>query len=407
MDNRPAPDADHTLSNDQATFAERSDPDVSRAGASARLSAPRSSKRDRRIDVLRGFALLTIFIDHLSGNFLGTLTLRNFAFCDAAELFVLLAGLSSMMAYGGTFEREGAGRGLRRVGARCVRIYLFQIGLLLATLAILQRWLTHFGMEPHGIAPMLRGGVRGLKHGLVLHALPSNLNILPLYIVLLAFFPIIYLGMRRSPGLTLLGSAAVWLAANLDPDLNLPNWMDGQGWFFNPFAWQFLFAIGVAAAYWQRHGRTLPRNRWAVWACAAYVGFALLATAPWANWGLDWRPIDIATPDKTALAPLRLINVLTLVYLLMTAPAFDRLARGRWFGFMALCGRHSLEVFATGTLLSLLGRLLFRTFGTGWELQLLVNGVGFALMIAVAQMMERPRTRIAPARLRPSGASHG
>lgn len=406
-DNRPAPDAHHTPVDDQTTLAERADPDMSSTRARTTLSTERPSRRDRRIDVLRGFALLTIFIDHLTGNFLGTLTLRNFAFCDAAELFVLLAGLSSMMAYGATFEREGAGRALRRVGARCVRIYLFQIGLLLATLAILQRWLTHFGMEPHGIAPMLRGGVRGLKHGLVLHALPSNLNILPLYIILLAFFPVVYLGMRRRPGVTLLGSAALWLAANLDPNLNLSNWMDGQGWFFNPFAWQFLFVIGVAAAYLQRHGGTLPRNRWVVWACAAYVGFALLATAPWANWGLDWRPIDIAAPDKTALAPLRLMNVLALVYLLMTAPAFDRLARARWLGFMALCGRHSLEVFATGTLLSLLGRLAFRTFGTGWELQLLVNGVGFATLITVARTMERPRTRIDPAALRSSSASHG
>lgn len=410
-DARPAPDACHALVNDQQPVAARtapfaSEPSVSNEARST-LRVPKSSKRDPRIDVLRGFALLTIFVDHLTGNFLGTLTLRNFAFCDAAELFVLLAGLSSMMAYGGTFEREGAGPALRRVGARCVRIYLFQIGLLLATLTILQRWLTHFGMEPHGIAPMLRGGVSGLKHGLVLHALPSNLNILPLYIILLALFPIIYLGMRRSPGLTLLGSAALWIAANQDPDLNLVNWMDGQGWFFNPFAWQFLFVIGVAAAFCQRHGRGLPRKRPLVWAAVAYVAFALLATAPWSNWGLDWRPIDIAIPDKTALAPLRLINVLALVYLLMTSAAFDRLARARWLGFMALCGRHSLEVFATGTLLSLLGRLLFRTFGTGWELQLLVNGVGFALLITVARVMERPRSRIAHASLRASGASHG
>src|SRR5262249_49718872 len=111
-DNRPAPDAHHPLVDDQTTIPERTYPGVSSARASTTLSAPRPSKRDRRIDVLRGFALLTIFIDHLTGNFLGTLTLRNFAFCDAAELFVLLAGLSSTMAYGGTFEREGTGPAL-------------------------------------------------------------------------------------------------------------------------------------------------------------------------------------------------------------------------------------------------------------------------------------------------------
>ena len=66
------------------------------------------SRRDPRIDFLRGAALLTIFIDHMPGNFLGLLTLRNFGFADAAELFVLLAGFSSMLAYGPTFEQACA-----------------------------------------------------------------------------------------------------------------------------------------------------------------------------------------------------------------------------------------------------------------------------------------------------------
>jgi hypothetical protein len=80
-----------------------------------------------------------------------------------------------------------------------------------------------------------------------------------------------------------------------------------------------------------------------------------------------------------------------MMYLLMTSPGFARLVRAPALRFMELCGRHSLEVFATGTMLSLLGRLLFRTFGTGWELQLLVNGVGFAALIGVARLLDRPR----------------
>ncbi len=355
------------------------------------MSERASSPRDQRIDFLRGVALLTIFIDHVPGNFLGTLTLRNMGFADAAELFVLLAGVSSMLAYGKLFERSGAGPGLRRVASRCLRIYLFQIGLLLATLAILQSWLPRFGLEPHSIAPLLNGGVRGLKHGLVLHALPSNLNILPLYIVLLALFPLMYLGARRQPLLALAASGAVWLAANLDRDLNLPNWMDGQGWFFNPFAWQLLFALGVVGArFFVLGGPELPVRRWAVALCLGYLGFALFAAAPWTNWGVDWKPLDIS-PDKTALSPLRLLDILALMYVLIAAPAFRRLAEGRRLGFVALCGRHSLEVFATGTLLSLMGRLLFRTFGVTWEMQLLINGVGFACMIGLAALLDGRR----------------
>ena len=114
-------------------------------------------KRDARIDFLRGFALLTIFIDHVPGNLLGTLTLRNFGFSDAAELFVLLSGFSAMLAYGRVFEQAGPGRGWRRVVARCLRIYIFQIVLLLTTLAIIQFWITFFGLQPQRIRVMLHG----------------------------------------------------------------------------------------------------------------------------------------------------------------------------------------------------------------------------------------------------------
>ena len=353
------------------------------------------TKRDPRIDFLRGAALLMIFVDHVPGNFLGTLTLRNFGFSDAAELFVLLAGFSATIAYGRLFEQAGPGAGLRRVGARCLRIYLFQIGLLLATLGILQFWITNFGLTPGKLRVMLHG-VEGVGQGLVLRALPSSLNILPLYVILLAIFPALWIGMRRWPVLTTTCSAALWLAVNLDPDINLTNWMDGQGWYFNPFAWQFLFAIGILLArLYVASERTVPRFAALEVACAAYLAFALLAAAPWTNWGIGGTLLDI-DPSKTTLAPLRLVNVLAFVYLLMCSPWFDRIVRWRWLRFVELCGRHSLEVFSTGTLVSLVARLTFRTFGMSWQTQLLVNCAGFAGMIGLALLLDRPRRGISP-----------
>src|ERR1700719_147073 len=100
------------------------------------------SKRDPRVDVVRGLALMMIFIDHIPGNVLGLVTLHNFGFSDAAEVFVLLAGFSSMLAYGRIFERDGARSGLRRIALRLARLYLFQVGLLLATLGAVLMWTT-------------------------------------------------------------------------------------------------------------------------------------------------------------------------------------------------------------------------------------------------------------------------
>ena len=62
---------------------------------------------------------------------------------------------------------------------------------------------------PAPARPMLNSGTVGLRYGLLPQALPSNLNILPLYILLLALFPLIYLGMRLNALLTLRLSAGV------------------------------------------------------------------------------------------------------------------------------------------------------------------------------------------------------
>lgn len=362
--------------------------------------ATKQSKRDPRVDFLRGLALLTIFVDHVPGNFLGMLTLRNFGFSDAAELFVILAGFSASYAYGRTFEQDGATVGLKRVAMRCARIYFFQVGMLLTTLIIVDRWTKHFGMHPVSLAPLINGGISEIEKGLSLKALPSSLNILPLYIVLLAAFPLIYLLARRSAVLALSLSGCLWIVVNLDHDINLTNSLDGKGWFFNPFAWQFLFTIGVVGArFIARNGGALPRVRWLAVASWVYLGFALLAAAPWSNWGLMPPLFLMDAPDKTALAPLRLLHVLALIYLALSSSWFRRLVQHRAFHVVEVCGKHSLEVFSLGTMIALFARLSFKTFGTTIAAQILVNGVGFAAMIALALMLERSKMRARTAAL--------
>jgi hypothetical protein len=358
------------------------------------------SKRDPRLDVLRGAALLMIFVDHLPGNTLALLTLHNFGFCDAAEVFVLLAGVSAMMAYGKVWARDGAGPALRRILLRCVRIYVYQAGLLVATLGVVLVWTQHFNMKPTLVAPLLDAGLPGLAHGLMLHALPGYLDILPLYIVLLATFPLLYVAMRASVWLGLAGAALVWLAANLDHRLTLPNWLDANGWYFNPFTWQLLFALGAALAVAMASaGGTLPRRRWLVALCAAYLGFAFLQTMPWQDWNLPaaytptWRPLDMAAPDKSRLSPLRLLDILALFYLLFSGPLPLRLARHRLARALEACGKHSLAIFALGCLLALFGRLAFRTWGRDWPLLIAVNLIGLATMALVAMWLDRPRER--------------
>lgn len=362
-------------------------------------SGPRGGMaRERRVDLLRGVALLTILIDHVPANVLGRFTLRNFGFSDAAEMFVLLAGFASMLAYGNTFAREGIGAGLRRLALRCLRIYAFQVGLLLLTLAVITLWLRTFQLEPNGMFPLLGQGFKGIRQGARLAALPIYLDILPLYLVLLAMFPLIYAVMRKSPWLAVYLSALLWAAPNLDDSFNLTNAVNGMGWFFNPFAWQFVFVIGAAMAVLiRRHGGVMPRIPWVRAAAWAYLLFGFLETFAWTDWGLpDLSLFHLAAPDKSNLAVLRLVHIMALIYVALTSPLLTRSLRYSWVRAIEACGKHSLEIFSLGTVIALFGRLVFRTFGVTWRLELAVNLVGMGILVGVARLLEWRRARRIP-----------
>jgi hypothetical protein len=195
------------------------------------------------------------------------------------------------------------------------------------------------------------------------------------------------------PLLALGASALVWLAANLLPSLNLPNWIDGQGWYFDPFAWQFLFTIGaILAVAVTANGNCLPAYPAARWAAVVFLAFACLESVPWADWNLpDLRLFAMVAPDQSRLAPLRIFDVLALMYLLLSAPGIARLARSAWLRPIEACGRHSLEVFSAGSILALLGRLEFRTEGQTLLIQFLVNVLGLGAMCLIGLWLERGR----------------
>ena len=358
-------------------------------------------KRDPRVDVLRGLALLMIFIDHIPRNAPAAFTLHNFGFSDAAEIFVLLAGYSSMVAYGGLFRRAGILTTLIRIARRCLRIYLFQAGLLIATLLIVRAWMDMTGLVPRfGVKPLLEMGLwHGMLRGLALNALPNYLDILPLYIVLLALFPLVYLGVTRGLWGTLALSGTLWLAANGDHSLNLPNSAaTDDAWYFNPFAWQFLFVIGACLAVAVKDGGGfLPRHRWLTVLACLYLTFSFFQGGSWGEWGLpDLRPFAMEPPDKGHVAALRLINILALAYLLFSIPAIRTLSEKPFLRAAEACGKHSLEIFAAGCLAALIGRILYRTFEPLWWLQVLVNVGGLALMLGLGLAFDaRARRRAA------------
>src|SRR5579862_9428814 len=77
-------------------------------GPAARAAAaPRTGGRDLRVDFFRGLALMIIFIDHIPENIVALITLRNFGFSDAAEIFIFLSGYSAGYVFGLRDRRHG------------------------------------------------------------------------------------------------------------------------------------------------------------------------------------------------------------------------------------------------------------------------------------------------------------
>src|SRR5215467_4836911 len=88
------------------------------------------------IDFWRGFALLTIFVDHAPDNIFQRGTHGNFGFSDAAELFVFLSGTSVALAYGSRFFRGETASAIRAVFRRVLTLYWVQVLISIVTIAI-------------------------------------------------------------------------------------------------------------------------------------------------------------------------------------------------------------------------------------------------------------------------------
>ncbi len=351
------------------------------------------NQRDLRIDFFRGLALIFIFVDHVPDNAMGRLTLRNFGFADAAEVFVLLAGFSAFLAYSRTFETQGFKAGLSRVTDRVRDIYIWHLMLLLVCGIGLTLAAAYFGKISYvrniGVHVFADNAMLSTVKAALLINQPNMLNILPLYIVLLLFWlPFVLWLMQRNPWQALVLSVGLWAVANV-LSFNLPSQQHSKGWVFNPFAWQLLITIGAMTAHFARRG-AITYSRALLALAVGYLVFAFLYAAPWTQIpGLEkarlFAPNMLGNIDKTYLSPWRLANVVALGYvaLILLSPQSRWLTRS-WATGIGRCGQHSLEIFCLGTILSFAGWVFLVEAGNKIVLQILVSIVGIGIMWGTA-----------------------
>ncbi|NWG25196.1 MAG: OpgC domain-containing protein [Pseudorhodoplanes sp.] len=352
-----------------------------------------AADRDLRLDLFRGLALWLIYLDHIPSNIVSWVTIRNYGFSDATEIFIFISGYTAAFVYGRAMRERGFVIASARILKRVWQIYVahvFLFTIYLAEIAYVARGFQNpLYAEETGILDFLREPDVTIIEALLLKFKPANMDVLPLYIVLLILFPPILFLLQRAPALALAASAAIY-AASWEFGWNLPAYPHGV-WYFNPFAWQLLFVFGAWCALGGAE-RLAPvlRSRMTVALAVAYLAFALAIVLTWHIPRLaTFVPkviADFIYPiDKTNLDVLRFAHFLALAAVTVHFLPRDWPGlRSQWLRPAIVCGQHSLEIFCLGVFLAFAAHFAKVEISGGILMQVAVSALGILIMIGTA-----------------------
>lgn len=274
---------------------------------------PTAEKRDMRLDILRGFAVLVMVVDHFGGaSWLYLITGNNSFFTSGAEAFVLISGMVVGIVYGGIAKKEG----LRVAGVKAFQRAWTLYKLTIVMTLILALVSKYFNLPWAGDVaiddlPTFVLNVLFLRQTIYLADIPL------LYTLLMAFAPVgLWLLYKRHTRLLFISSFIIWAGfqyVNRQQLVILP--IVGNTT-FHPAAWQLLFFWAMAFGY---HRPALMRRfhsvpRWPYFLFSVLLFFWLLhlystetkmlaKLYPW----IDIQASVTELFNKSAVAPGRIL----------------------------------------------------------------------------------------------------
>ena len=395
-----------------AVSGARSPPVAERASAQPATQsvtfALAAGQRELRLDLFRGLALWLIYIDHVSPDLLTWFTIRNYGFSDAAEIFIFISGFTAALVYGrATFEKGiviGTARILRRVW-QIYTTHLLLFLLLMAEIAFVTAYSGKTFYEHEMVVEdFFRQPGKDVIQALFLRFRPLNMDVLPLYVVLMGGLPFVLLLAKWKRDLPLILSIALYIVANR-LDLHLSTYPDGF-WSFNPFGWQLLFVFGAWCALGgAKRLQPILSSPIVFWLAVAYLSAAFALTMTWYFPQLEafvpgWLAYWIYPINKTDFDILRFAHFLALAVVgLHFVPANWPGLRSPWAQPLILCGQYSLQIFALGVALSFAGYALLMELDAGVALHFIVGAAGILILYGVARTFTwYKRVTAAPAR---------
>jgi hypothetical protein len=352
------------------------------------------------IDALRGLMLVLMTFTHLPTRFASPLG-QPLGFVSSAEGFVFLSAFMCGWVYSERAKRDGFSRMRRALWQRAGALYTWHIALLVFLLTVIAGIARAHGQSAITdlISFFSKDPATALTAGLVLLYNPPLLDILPMYAVLLAVTPLLLSFASRRTWWPVLGlSAVLWALSQFGVGralyqaiadaigLDLPVTETGA---FSLLAWQFLWIGGLwMGSLKASDAGSLQAPHWTV---APAIAFAVVC--------LVWRHIAGQVPfphgnelnalfDKWELGPLRMVNFLALLVLVLRFGPW--LAQRVPLTFLARLGAASLPVFCAHLVICLLA---LATLGDhyehrSWLIDVVLIVGAFAALYAVAEFVE-------------------
>ena len=288
---------------------------------------PLAEKRDLRLDLLRGFAVLVMVVDHFGGaSWLYLITGNNSFFTSGAEAFVLISGMVVGIVYGGIAIRNGLRAAIVKALQRAWTLYKLTVVMTLALAVI-----SDIFQLPWAKGVDLSDPITFTVNVILFRQTYYLADIPLMYTLLMAFAPVgLWLLSRQHPRLLLVGSFVIWVLfqyVNAEQIMIAP--IVGNTT-FHPAAWQLLFFGAMAFGYHRdaifARLSALPLWLYFLFSTLLFVWLLHLYTSEvqvLARWypGVDMPAIVHELFDKSTVAPGRLLAtviVFQFAYLLCT-----------------------------------------------------------------------------------------
>ena len=310
-------------------------------------TADSTSRRDLRVDLLRGFCIFAMVVDHFGGDsWLYAITGGNRFYVSAAEGFIFISGFVMGQAYRSKRDRAGLPAAMTEALRRARTLYIATVALTLVFSCLylytdIALWTGRdFGL---GIDSPFEIFVAAMT----LHYTYHGTDILAMYTLLLLVAPLILLLLSVGEWYWVLGVSWLWwLIYQFYPEEASIPWYIRHGENFPVAAWQVLFVTGHVLGFYRdalgERLRQFRRLRVVAVALGVAVTLALISLAWGAESGVQFGFFDI-DPNvlnesffKVPLRPWRLVAFLSVAIVAYTTATYLWVPLRRIVGWLML-----------------------------------------------------------------------